>query len=115
MSINNSFNNSIQTNNYNSSFSSESKAKKIRKDAKGNLILKKESKNLKSKFHVHLIDNIYPGKQIANIVNIESYKKYNLEEEEEEKNIDNNFKSNNQNIEIDNNQSVIKQNCCNIF
>ena len=114
MNDNISINNSILTNHNNSSIS-ETKNKKIRKDAKGNLILKKESKNLKSKFHVHLIDNIYPGKQIANIVNIESYKKYNLEEEEEEKNIDNNFKSNNQNVEIDNNQSVIKQNCCNIF
>jgi hypothetical protein len=115
MNDNISINNSLLTNHNNSSIS-ETKNKKIRKDAKGNLILKKESKNLKSKFHVHLIDNIYPGKQIANIVNIESYKKYNLEEEEEEeKNIDNNFKSNNQNIEIDNNQSVIKQNCCNIF
>ena len=114
MNDNISINNSILTNHNNSSIS-ETKIKKIRKDAKGNLILKKESKNLKSKFHVHLIDNIYPGKQIANIVNIESYKKYNLEEEEEEKNIDNNFKSNNQNVEIDNNQSVIKQNCCNIF
>ena len=114
MNDNISINNSLLTNHNNSSIS-ETKNKKIRKDAKGNLILKKESKNLKSKFHVHLIDNIYPGKQIANIVNIESYKKYNLEEEDEEKNIDNNFKSNNQNVEIDNNQSVIKQNCCNIF
>ena len=114
MNDNISINNSLLTNHNNSSIS-ETKNKKIRKDAKGNLILKKESKNLKSKFHVHLIDNVYPGKQIANIVNIESYKKYNLEEKKKKKNIDNNFKSNNQNVEIDNNQSVIKQNCCNIF
>ena len=77
MNDNISINNSILTNHNNSSIS-ETKNKKIRKDAKGNLILKKESKNLKSKFHVHLIDNVYPGKQIANIVNVESYKKYNF-------------------------------------
>ena len=75
MNDNISINNSLLTNHNNSSIS-ETKNKKIRKDAKGNLILKKESKNFKSKFHVHLIDNVYPGKQIANIVNIESYKKY---------------------------------------
>ena len=93
MSINNSFNNSIQTNN-NTSFSSESKVKKIRKDAKGNLILKKEKKKLKSKFHVHLVDNLYPGKELAHVIEVESFKKYNLESEE---------------------KTETKQRCCNIF
>ena len=112
MSINNSFNNSIQTNNYNSSFSSESKAKKIRKDAKGNLILKKEKKKLKSKFHVHLVDNLYPGKELAHVIEIESYKKYNLEGEE---NIEDIEKDPNEIKEITEEKTEIKQRCCNIF
>ena len=45
MSINNSINNSSLTNNNNTSYSSETKVKKIRKDAKGNLIIKKKEKN----------------------------------------------------------------------
>ena len=112
MSINNSFNNSIQTNNYNSSFSSESKAKKIRKDAKGNLILKKEKKKLKSKFHVHLVDNLYPGKELAHVIEIESYKKYNLESEE---NIEDIEKDPNEIKEITVEKTETKQRCCNIF
>ena len=112
MSINSGFNNSIQTNNYNSSFSSESKAKKIRKDAKGNLILKKEKKKLKSKFHVHLVDNLYPGKELAHVIEIESYKKYNLESEE---NIEDIEKDPNEVKEITEEKTETKQRCCNIF
>ena len=111
MSINNSFNNSIQTNN-NTSFSSESKVKKIRKDAKGNLILKKEKKKLKSKFHVHLVDNLYPGKELAHVIEIESYKKYNLESEE---NIEDIEKDPNEIKEITEEKTETKQRCCNIF
>ena len=106
-----SINNSLLTNNISSDLS-ERKAKKIRKDAKGNLILKKEKKKLKSKFHAHLVDNIYPGKQIANIIEVESYKKYNLDEidnfEEEPKDLESDVK-------ITEEKNVIKQKCCNIF
>jgi hypothetical protein len=55
--------------------------KKFRKDAKGNLILKKKISVKKTKHHAYLIDDIYPDKKIANIIEIESYKKYNLDEE----------------------------------
>ncbi len=112
MSINNSFNNSIQTNNNNTSFSSESKVKKIRKDAKGNLILKKEKKKLKSKFHVHLVDNLYPGKELAHVIEVESFKKYNLESEE---NIEDNEKDLDEIKEITEEKTETKQRCCNIF
>ena len=112
MSINQSFNNSIQTNNNNSSFSLDSKTKKIRKDAKGNLILKKEKKKLKSKFHVHLVDNLYPGKELAHVIEVESFKKYNLESEE---NIEDNEKELHEIKEITEEKTEIKQRCCNIF
>ena len=80
MSINNSINNSSLTNNNNTSYSSETKVKKIRKDAKGNLIIKKERKKLKSKFHANLVDDLIPGKELAHVIEIESYKKYNYKE-----------------------------------
>ena len=112
MSLNNSINNSSVTNNNNTSFASEPVSKKIRKDAKGNIILKKEKKKLKSKFHAHLIDNVIPGKQIADVINIESYKKYNLEDEE---NPENNQNILNDNNEIKEEKSEIKQKCCCIF
>ena len=100
------------TNNNNTSFSSDSKAKKVRKDAKGNLILKKEKKKLKSKFHVHLVDNLIPGKELAHVIEIESYKKYNLESEE---NNDDTEKGQNENEKISEENTEIKQKCCNIF
>ena len=58
--------------------------KKFRKDAKGNLILKKKFPIKKTKHHAYLVDSISPDKQVANIIDIESYKKYNLDEEIEE-------------------------------
>ena len=106
-----SINNSLLTNN-NASSLSEGKAKKIRKDAKGNLILKKEKKKLKSKFHAHLVDNLYPGKQIAHVIEIESYKKYNLESIE---NIEEEPKDLEGDIQINEDKNITKQRCCIIF
>ena len=112
MSINNSINNSSLTNHNNTSFSSETKPKKVRKDAKGNLIIKKERKKLKSKFHVNLVDDLIPGKEIADIIEIESYKKYNLESDE---NVEENQNDKNENKEIKEEKTETKQRCCNIF
>ena len=112
MSRNNSIN-SFQTNNNNSSISSESKSKKIRKDAKGNIILKKERQKLKSKFHAHLIDNLDPKKELAHVIEIESYKKYNLEDDTE--NIEDNASSQEDNMKICEERNEVKQKCCNIF
>ena len=57
--------------------------KKIRKDGKGNTISKKQLPVKKTKHHAYLIDNLIPGQNIANIIDVESYKKYNLDSEEE--------------------------------
>ncbi len=115
MSLNNSINNSSITNNNNISFASESGSKKIRKDAKGNIILKKEKKKLKSKFHAHLVDTVIPGKQIADVINIESYKKYNLEDEENPENNQNEPNDFDEIKEVKEEKNEIKQRCCSIF
>lgn len=57
--------------------------KKFRKDAKGNLILKKKFPIKKTKHHAYLVDSVSPDKKLANVVDIESYKKYNLDGDEE--------------------------------
>ena len=82
--------------------------KKFRKDAKGNLILKKKFPIKKSKHHAYLIDVINPEKNIATIIDVESYKKYNLEEEieEEDKEIEEKFEES---------KTVTSQGCCIIF
>ena len=86
--------------------------KKFRKDAKGNLILKKEKPFLKTKYHAYLIDNIIPGKEIADVIDIESYKKYNLEGDEiEEEGEEDQQKD----IKIEETNTVTSQRCCNIF
>ena len=108
-----SINNSLLTNNNNISSLSDGKVKKLRKDAKGNLILKKEKKKIKSKFHAHLVDNLYPGKQIAHIIEIESFKKYNLESDEN--NIEEEPKDLEGNNIIQEDKNITKQRCCNIF
>ena len=56
---------------------------KFRKDAKGNLILKKKMQIKKTKHHIYFIDKINPKKPLVTTIEIESYKKYNLEGEEE--------------------------------
>ena len=108
-----SINNSLLTNNNNISSLSDGKVKKLRKDAKGNLILKKEKKKIKSKFHAHLVDNLYPGTQIAHIIEIESFKKYNLESDEN--NIEEEPKDLEGNNIIQEDKNITKQRCCNIF
>jgi len=82
--------------------------KKIRKDGKGNLILKKVYPNKKTNYHAYLIDTLIPGKEIANIIEIESYKKYNLEDEEVEEEDNNDQKIEDTNI-------VKIHGCCLIF
>ena len=57
---------------------------KFRKDAKGNLILKKKIQIKKSKHNAYFIDKLNPEKDLVTIVDIESYKKYNIDNEEDE-------------------------------
>ena len=85
--------------------------KKIRKDAKGNLILKKKFPIKNTKHHAYLIDIINPKVNIVTIIDIESYKKYNVEvdeeiEEENEKEKEDNFEES---------KIVTSQGCCNIY
>ena len=88
--------------------SQTNKQKKIRKDGKGNLILKKVYPNKKTNYHAYLIDSLIPGKEIASIIEIESYKKYNLEDEEVEEDENNEQKIEDANI-------VKIHGCCLIF
>ena len=83
--------------------------KKFRKDAKGNLILKKKISIKKTKHHAYFIDDIYPDKKIANIIDIESYKKYNLDEEIEEED------SEKPEEKIEDSKVVSLHGCCIIF
>ena len=94
-----------------SSTSPTSLQKKFRKDAKGNLILKKKFPIKKTKHHAYLVDSISPDKQVANIINIESYKKYNLDGDEELK--EEYEKENEEKLEES--KVVTSQGCCITF
>ena len=82
--------------------------KKFRKDAKGNLILKKKIPIKKTKHHAYFADVINPGKNLAIIIDVESYKKYNLEEEIEEEDKESEEK-------LEESKTVTSQGCCIIF
>ena len=88
---------------------------KFRKDAKGNLILKKKIQIKKSKHHAYFIDKLNPKKDLATIIDIESYKKYNLDNEDE---IEEEIKDVTQEEEnqLVSDKQIIKSNrCCEIF
>ena len=109
--INNNSNNDISVSTRPTSFQ-----KKFRKDAKGNLIIKKKMQIKKTKHHISFIDKINSKKDLATVIDIESYKKYNFQNEdeieEEEENINNNKKEeNNKQLEEDSN-IVTTHGCC---
>ena len=85
---------------------------KFRKDAKGNLILKKKIQIKKTKHHISFVDKSNPSKNLVTIIDIESYKKYNLQNEddivEEE---ENNVKEDNKQLEGETN-IVTTHGCC---
>ena len=84
--------------------------KKVRKDAKGNLILKKKFPVKKTKYHAYFIDSINKNKNLVNLIEIESYKKYNLDEpvEEEQENTKEEEK-------LEESKDIVSQKCCYIF
>ena len=88
---------------------------KFRKDAKGNLILKKKIQIKKSKHHAYFIDKLNPKKDLVTIIDIESYKKYNLDNEDEiEEEIKDLTQEEENNLVSD--KQIIKSNrCCEIF
>ena len=51
--------------------------KSCRKDAKGEIIIKRDEKNKKLKHHVYFIDDVNKDKNLVNITKIKSYKEYN--------------------------------------
>ena len=83
--------------------------KKIRKDAKGNLILKKKFPIKKTKHHAYLIDLIDKDKKLVNIIDVESYKKYNLDEQVQEE------ETEKEEEKLEENKIVVSQGCCSIF
>ena len=85
--------------------------KKFRKDAKGNLILKKKFPIKKTKHHAYLVDSISPDKQVANIIDIESYKKYNLDGDEE---LEEEYEKENEE-KLEESKVVTSQGCCITF
>ena len=86
---------------------------KFRKDAKGNLILKKKMQIKKTKHHAYFIDKINPEKQLVTTINIESYKKYNIEGEEE---VEEELKKEEENKQLISEAQIVKSNgCCKIF
>ena len=85
--------------------------KKNRKDVKGNLILKKNQPNIKTIHHAYFIDNIDPNKKLVDIIDIESFKKYNLSGEE-----DNEEECEKENVEkLEESKVVVSKGCCYIF
>ena len=91
--------------------------KKFRKDAKGNLILKKNIKSKKSKHHINFIDKINSTKELVNIIHIECYKKYNLDsfefdENEEDNNNDEQDKKEDKKQLIEETNIVATNGCC---
>ena len=86
---------------------------KFRKDAKGNLILKKKMQIKKTKHHAYFIDKIDPKKQLVITIDIESYKKYNLEGDEE---VEEETKKEEENKQLISESQIVKSNgCCIIF
>jgi hypothetical protein len=86
---------------------------KFRKDAKGNLILKKKIQIKKSKHHAYFIDTINPKKPLVVTIDIESYKKYNLEGDEE---IEEEINKEEDNKQLISEAQIVKSNgCCKIF
>ena len=105
--INNNSNNDLSVSTRPTSFQ-----KKFRKDAKGNLILKKKIQIKKTKHHISFIDKLDTSKNLVSIIDIESYKKYNLQNEDEiVEEEENNVKEDNKQLEGETN-IVTTHGCC---
>ena len=106
--INNNSNNDLSVSTRPTSFQ-----KKFRKDAKGNLILKKKMQIKKTKHHISFIDKINSPKDLVTVIEIESYKKYNLEDENEfEEEENNNIKEEDKKQLVEDTNIVTSHGCC---
>ena len=88
------------------------KKMRYRKDAKGNLIIRKKIQIKKSKHHAYFIDKINPNKSLVTIIDIENYKQYNLESEGEIEEIN---KTEEEQKLFGNEQIVFSNRCCDVF
>ena len=88
---------------------------KFRKDAKGNLILKKKIQIKKTKHHAYFIDKIDSKKSLVTIIEIESYKKYNLDNEDEIEENNDTTKEEEKQLISDAKIEKSKQCCCILF
>ena len=88
---------------------------KFRKDAKGNLILKKKIQIKKTKHHAYFIDKIDSKKSLVTIIEIESYKKYNLDNEDEIEENNDTTKEEEKQLISDAKIEKSKQCCCVLF
>ena len=88
---------------------------KFRKDAKGNLILKKKIQIKKTKHHAYFIDKIDSKKSLVTIIEIESYKKYNLDNEDEIEENNGTTKEEEKQLISDAKIEKSKQCCCILF
>ena len=108
--INNGSNNDLSVSTRPTSFQ-----KKFRKDAKGNLILKKKMQIKKTKHHISFIDKINSKKDLVTIIDIESYKKYNLDNEDEIEENNDTTKEEEKQLISDAKIEKSKQCCCILF
>ena len=100
-------------------------AKKLRKDAKGIPILKKSGQNKKTLHHLYFVDHLDPSHNLEQVEEIECFKKYNQdgEEEAEEEEIikvrDDDVKEENvvavDKEELIETKTIYTQKCCIIF
>ena len=99
----------IYNNSYEFSSKVQTSPKKVRKDAKGNLILKKKFPVKKTKHHIYFLDKINENQKLADIIDVESYKKYNLDEPVEEEEVEK------EEEKLEESKVVVSQKCCTIF
>ena len=94
-------NNSLNNNNTNN----------IRKDGKGIPITKKQLFK-KTNHHAYLKDELEPGQSITHIVDIPSYKQYNIDSDIIEEEEDDEEEEQNNNIKIEINKEMTNCQCC---
>ena len=96
--------------NKNTNQSLNNNKKNIRKDGKGIPIIKKKLLFKKTKHHAYLKDDLFSGESIVHVIDVPSYKKYNMDSdiiEEEDENEDINNKLN-----INVNNEIHHCQCC---
>ena len=87
--------------------------KNIRKDGKGIPIIKKKLLMQKSKYHAYLRDDLFAGEKVADIIDVPSYKKYNIDSEIIEEDVEE--EKNNNNLDVNVHSELHNCQCCTII